>query len=217
MMDFSSVDKERDKDMPCLQTLIDGRTLSFGLNWALVKLAENRGIGMSTRTTSEHDLTPTTVGVPYKYTRIEPNKTYPVLKKGRTTNWTEGTISRIGSLLNIRKDDVNVMPVDLRGRFGETNGVMLAYGIFNGKKSGYFMESGDSGSCVMLAESGTKFADDNEIAVGLLFASNEWTRVSYMIPMDLVIQDIEDVTGHTVIVPKFVEYADGFSAVTPDK
>ncbi|EFQ86559.1 hypothetical protein PTT_18188 [Pyrenophora teres f. teres 0-1] len=201
MMDFSSVDKERDKDMPCLQTLIDGRTLSFGLNWALVKLAENRGI----------------VGVPYKYTRIEPNKTYPVLKKGRTTNWTEGTISRIGSLLNIRKDDVNVMPVDLRGRFGETNGVMLAYGIFNGKKSGYFMESGDSGSCVMLAESGTKFADDNEIAVGLLFASNEWTRVSYMIPMDLVIQDIEDVTGHTVIVPKFVEYADGFSAVTPDK
>ena len=130
------------------------------------------------------------------------------MKRGRTTGVTKGRINAIRSILKIQKnqdDKVNIIPVDLSKRFGAQDGIFLAYGIFDDRDGHEFMLGGDSGSCVLLQEK----EDCRKLTnIGLLFASNEYTRVSYMMPIDMVINDIEHVTGHTVTEPKFVEYAD---------
>ena len=86
-------------------------------------------------------------------------------------------------------------------RFGTTDGIMLAFGVMHDRKGEDFMRAGDSGSCVLLNERKRRAT-----VVGLLYAFNEHTRVSYMIPFDLVVRDIELVTGQKVSKPEFVQY-----------
>jgi hypothetical protein len=186
---------------PSLAEKINGRTIDFGLNWAVIKLAENRTLSDRTPQRSSGVKVPTGAQVG-RYAHIRHNMSYNVAKKGRTTGWTYGKVSEIGSLLNLRPaDTTSVIPVDLAERFGHTNGIMLAFGVIDDRKREEFMLSGDSGSCVLLNESNQKAT-----IVGLLYASNEHTHVSYMIPFDLVVRDIEYVTGQTVVQPEFVDY-----------
>ena len=86
-------------------------------------------------------------------------------------------------------------------RFGTTDGIMLAFGVMHDRKGEEFMRAGDSGSCVLRTERNRRAT-----VVGLLYAFNEHTRVSYMIPFDLVVRDIELVTGQKVSKPEFVQY-----------
>ncbi|KAI1560131.1 hypothetical protein PtrEW7m1_011665 [Pyrenophora tritici-repentis] len=186
---------------PSLAEKINGRTIGFGLNWAVIKLAENRTLSDRTPQRSSGVKVPTGAQAG-RYAHIRHNVSYNVAKKGRTTGWTYGKVSEIGSLLNLRPADrTSVIPVDLGERFGQTNAIMLAFGVIDDRKRKEFMLSGDSGSCVLLNESNPKAT-----IVGLLYASNEHTHVSYMIPFDLVVRDIEHVTGQTVVQPEFVDY-----------
>jgi hypothetical protein len=59
---------------------------------------------------------------------------------------------------------------------------------------------------VLLNESGVQ-----AVAVGLKFAANEATNVSYMTPMRLVIRDIESITGAKVVQPESAAEAKGAS------
>lgn len=70
------------------------------------------------------------------------------------------------------------------------------------------MQGGDSGSCVLLNEVNT-----NATIVGVLFASNEFSQVSYMMPMDMVIRDIEYVTKQKVTQPTFIDYEKRFGGL----
>jgi hypothetical protein len=185
---------------PSLAEKINGRTISFGLDWAVIKLADNRALSDRTPERSSGVRVPSGARVS-QYTHIQHNQSYKVTKKGRTTGWTYGQVSEIGSLLNLRHDKSSIIPVDMGERFGQTNAVMLAYGVIHDRKDKEFMLAGDSGSCVILNERNFKAT-----IVGLLYASNEYTRVSYMIPFDLVVRDIEHVTGQTVVQPEFVDY-----------
>ena len=189
------------KHSPCSQTRIGDRSLSFGLNWALLKIVEARKPDPRLPFPFQYECA-------LQYTRIEKDQSYKVMKRGRTTGVTKGRINAIRSILKIQKnqdDKVNIIPVDLSKRFGAQDGIFLAYGIFDDRDGHEFMLGGDSGSCVLLQEK----EDCRKLTnIGLLFASNEYTRVSYMMPIDMVINDIEHVTGHTVTEPKFVEYAD---------
>jgi hypothetical protein len=186
---------------PSLAEKINGRTIDFGLNWAVIKLANNRTLSNRTPQRSSGVKVPTGAQVS-RYTHIRHDISYDVAKKGRTTGWTHGKVSEIGSLLNLRPADrTSVIPVDLAERFGQTNAIMLAFGVIDDRKRAEFMLCGDSGSCVLLNESNPKAT-----IVGLLYASNEHTHVSYMIPFDLVVRDIEHVTSQTVVQPEFVDY-----------
>ncbi|EFQ93688.1 hypothetical protein CFE70_002850 [Pyrenophora teres f. teres 0-1] len=192
----------KDGTMPLsLAEKINGRTLDFGLNWAVIKLAKNRTLSDRTPPRSSGVKIPTRAQVG-RYAHIRHNVSYNVAKKGRTTGWTYGKVSEIGSLLNLRPaDGTSIIPVDLADRYGQTNAIMLAFGVIDDRKREEFMSSGDSGSCVLLNESNPKAT-----IVGLLYASNEYTHVSYMIPFDFVVRDIEHVTGQTVVQPEFVDY-----------
>jgi hypothetical protein len=111
-------------------------------------------------------------------------------------------VSDIGYLLNLRPAErTSVIPVDVAERFGQTNAIMLAFGVIDDRKREEFMLSEDSGSCVLLDGS-----NPQATIVGLLYASNEHTHVSYMILFDLVVRDIEHVTGQTVMQTESVDY-----------
>ncbi|KAH7562998.1 hypothetical protein J3E72DRAFT_186700 [Bipolaris maydis] len=204
---FSQVVSTDNTSSLSLQTQINGRTLDFGLNWALVKLAADRELSDYTNNVPPHIKVPTSAKV-RQYTQIKHNQSYSVTKKGRTTGWTKGKISRIGSLLNLGNDDINVIPASLSHRFGENNNVILAFGVVHEQRYKDFMQGGDSGSCVLLNE-----VNSNATIVGLLFASNECSQVSYMMPIDLVIRDIEYVTRQKVTQPKFIEYDKRFGGL----
>ncbi|USP79246.1 hypothetical protein yc1106_06520 [Curvularia clavata] len=189
------------KDANSFNTETQGHKLGFGLDWALIKLDANRELSWKIPLYSKLRFTYLHIT---QFTHIQENKSYKVAKKGRTTGWTSGTISQIGSIVKLRPDNTNAVPADLRDQFGDAT-IVRAFSILHDDKREDFMKGGDSGSCVLLNE-----ASDKPNFVGLLFASNPCTRASYMIPMDLVIRDIEHVTGQTVTQPTFVEYADRF-------
>jgi len=122
-------------------------------------------------------------------------------KKGRATGWTYEYINQIGSLLDLRHDSGYIVPVDMEQRFGTTDGIKLAFGVMHDREGEEFMRAGDSGSCVLLNERNRRAT-----IVSLLYASNEHSRVAYMIPFDLVVRDIELVTGQKVSKPESVQY-----------
>jgi len=175
---------------------INGKPLGWGLNWAIIKLQPLRDV-------TTHVPSPThgvkmshraTLGT---YQTIQPHRAYNVVKYGRTSKWTTGTISKIGSLLKLRLpgDPISVVPAELDHAF---KSIVLAYGVKSRSRSREFLSPGDSGSVVLLNQSEKK-----AIVVGLGFAANRVTMVSYMMPIDLVLKDIEKVTGCGVIEPVF--------------
>lgn len=62
------------------------------------------------------------------------------------------------------------------------------------------MEPGDSGSFVLLDQASNL---PGVSVIGLGFAANDTPLASYMIPMDLVVEDIERATGAKVIKPQY--------------
>ncbi|KAJ4361894.1 hypothetical protein N0V83_010835 [Neocucurbitaria cava] len=182
-----------------LAELINGDTLDWLLNWALIKLqspktidadipAKGWGVNIFKNSTAD------------AYCDIQPDKCYDVAKIGRSSGWSTGKIGAIGSVLKLRHDDASVLPVDLRCYFKK---IVLAYGIISGRERDFIL-GGDSGSVVLLNRPG-----ETATIVGLAFASNEATCVSYMTPMGHVIADIERVTGAKVTMPTRTETASG--------
>jgi hypothetical protein len=65
-------------------------------------------------------------------------------------------------------------------------------------KNRKFLSPGDSGSVVLLKEPGEK-----AVVVGLGYAANRVTMVSYVMPIDFVQKDIEHVTGCRMTEPVY--------------
>jgi len=183
-----------------LHEKINGQVLDWAMDWAVIETAQRR----------MHKRTPTATKkavVPFfaytdEYQTIDPHKSYDVAKFGRTSEWTTGKISKIGSYLRLRHDRASVVPAELEPRFGK---IVLAYGILSNDKNEEFLAPGDSGSLVLLQTSIITQKRKKAMVVGLGFAANLLTRVAYMMPMDLVIRDIESVTGFTVTSPTLVQ------------
>jgi hypothetical protein len=179
---------------------IQGQTLDWGVDWALVR-TDSRQVSRDTPRFAPM------IRVPHfatadEYQILDPKKSYKVAKFGRTSKWTTGKIGRIGSVLNLRYDRISVVPAEIKTQFGK---IVLAYGILSDDKNGKFLAPGDSGSLILLQAPTVVDGEKKATIVGLGFAANPYSLVSYMAPMDLVIKYIEYVTGCTVTVPALVQ------------
>ncbi|KAF2789345.1 hypothetical protein K505DRAFT_365686 [Melanomma pulvis-pyrius CBS 109.77] len=147
------------------------------------------------------------------YCSISAQKNYQVAKRGRTTGWTRGTISAIDSVVRTQDSGKPITKLStiqkefLQGRFGGKE--VFVHTITGTAKAPQFLEPGDSGSFILLNEDSTHRGS----IVGLGFAANDVSSVSYMMPMDLIVQDIEYVTGGKVIDPQNA----GEAVPVPDK
>ncbi|KAF2243053.1 hypothetical protein BU26DRAFT_438077 [Trematosphaeria pertusa] len=137
-----------------------------------------------------------------QYCTISTDKNYKVMKRGRTTGWTEGTVSAIASTLRISDKPIPQTPTHLQERFKDMfgNKPVFVHGVIGTARVPIFLEPGDSGSLVLLNQPSNV---PGVAIVGLGFAGNDVTLASYMIPMDLVVQDIEEITGGKVIEPQY--------------
>ncbi|KAF2654353.1 hypothetical protein K491DRAFT_717172 [Lophiostoma macrostomum CBS 122681] len=175
----------------------------WALDWCLVQMDPLKSISRSLkdltwRTVYNRPRTEVT-----EYCSISPMKNHAVLKRGRTTGWTKGIISAIDSVVNVQ-DQPNFLPkvpthqrTLMRRKWKET--VAFVHAIFGTSEVPQFMEAGDSGSLVLLDRS----PQSSRVSIiGLSFAANNATYASYMMPMDLIVENIEAVTGGKVIEPR---------------
>ncbi|EUC49151.1 hypothetical protein COCMIDRAFT_33414 [Bipolaris oryzae ATCC 44560] len=156
------------------------------LDWALIRIDDIklREVG---------DMLPPTLSprasplVPYhwcnKWSTFDANrKTIDVAKYGSTTGITFGTINPAIVYIN-PKSDAQLSAVN--GFTEQTPASCFAVVMEDGKYPPFF-EPGDSGSVVLHRKSGTQ--------LGLLFGMTSCDNALF-IPMDLVFQDIERITG----------------------
>jgi hypothetical protein len=172
---------------------------NWALDWCLVRM--NSGIS------SEIQNVPSTK-IPKKaevtqYCSFPNNVNFYVVKRGRTTDWTQGKLSAIKS--TVRLDDRSLpepaVPTNQEIRFKDQWGgeAVQVHAIIGTMEEPRFIKPGDSGSFVLL----DSLTDIPGVSIiGLGFAGNEACLASYMIPMDLVVEDIERVTGGKVIEPR---------------
>jgi hypothetical protein len=127
---------------------------------------------------------------------------FDVVKRGRTTNWTKGKLTLIPSVIRLqnRLPELEI-PTNVEVLFKDKwgNEAVQVHSIIGSKKDPQFIQPGDSGSFVLL-DSPTNIPGTSVIGLG--FAGNHASLASYMIPMDLVVEDIERVTGGRVVEPR---------------
>lgn len=138
-----------------------------------------------------------------QYCSISSQENYDIVKRGRTTGWTRGTTSAVPSILRISDSPLPLpaLPTIQKVEFEEKWGgnPVFVQTIVGTKEVPQFIEPGDSGSVALLDQASNV---SGVSAVGLCFAANAGSYASYMIPMDLVVKDIEEVTGAKVVEPR---------------
>ncbi|KAF2256195.1 hypothetical protein BU26DRAFT_412548 [Trematosphaeria pertusa] len=194
----------KDPEETMAKMIGDDKLLQWAVDWSLVQIASPRVL-LPTVPTVSTAVQLSTNSIASQWAILDPEKSYPVAKIGRTTGWTTGKINAVASILQLRHDRSSVVPVDLRHRFGRP---ILSYGILaSGERD--FLAPGDSGSAILLDKPQEQGDDSTSCIVGLGFASNRATLVSYMMPMELVVADIEKVTGGQVLKPTYSGKAAG--------
>lgn len=169
---------------------------NFGLDWALLALdsgkrsAENRlrethpsmfgksGLmeGMKCNEWSTFDIS-----------KVE----IKTSKRGRTTGWTTGKLNSLFARINITQCGKMAAKFDFTDdRPG------AAFTVVSGTRNIPFVDSGDSGSILLHDTSGTW--------LGLLFGTLS-EKTALMMPIDLVLRDIERVTGAKVVEPSWTQ------------
>jgi hypothetical protein len=115
-----------------------------------------------------------------------------VIKIGRTTGLTHGTVNAIPTIITPDMDGgQHKFMSDTYGLTVEECGHSMSFTSPEGAAVG----TGDSGSIVLHTPSGHW--------LGLLFGEIS-TRAALFTPIDLVLRDIEEVTGHKVVEPAFI-------------
>lgn len=133
-----------------------------------------------------------------------PRVTQEVAKHGQTSGWTTGAINHAVAILksdpvaavrdNCEQSEF-VVSDEIAGKYGT---VGRAYSFSNkGQHITNVMLPGDSGSIVLANED----SQANVPWLGLAFASSRDGTRGYMTPIDVVLHDIEQVTGYRVIMP----------------
>ncbi|KAF2792312.1 hypothetical protein K505DRAFT_418517 [Melanomma pulvis-pyrius CBS 109.77] len=158
------------------------------------------------------------------YCSIDPCRAYHVVKQGRTTGSTPGYISATESVIRSRVPD----PEDgiTKARKDPTDPPVRCHSMISDTKPIWnkdFLRPGDSGSLILLdpqnlgtlddegktgststsAETTAQVHKHEALIAGLAFANNPSSLLSYMMPIDMVIKDIESATGCTVVEPKY--------------
>ncbi|KAF2729053.1 hypothetical protein EJ04DRAFT_528099 [Polyplosphaeria fusca] len=164
----------------------------WALDWCLVQLK----VGLSDKPYNPpHDGNISENISLKKWARFDPYEDYKVLKRGRSTGWTKGHINSNRSYLNGLTAQMDTVE-DVFNKQLVAAHCIIARPC---SQKGMFIRSGDSGSMVLMDKPSPEHPGD---ILGLCFASNESSNVSYMIPMDLLIHSIEAVTGGKVIQPQ---------------
>jgi len=141
-----------------------------------------------------------------QYCSISANKNYKVAKRGRTSGWTDGVLSAIDSTARLDGKDPKLdrLPtnqrIELRDKFQEK---LVSVHTIAGTKKELFISPGDSGAFVFLNEPPNTKDIKGFVIIGMVFASNTSNKATYMMPMDLIVDDIEEVTGGKVVEPHF--------------
>lgn len=176
----------------------------WALDWCLVQVDQPRSISCRL-----YNVPPTGYYIQDKvevnqYCTISVDEHYKVVKRGRTSGWTRGTISAIGSVVRVQGnfEPSLILPSVQKAKFKEKWGgkAVLVHGIVGTKENPQFIQAGDSGSLILLDQSSNI---PGVSIIGLGFAGNDNTSASYMLPMDLIVKDIEEVTGAKVIEPRY--------------
>jgi hypothetical protein len=162
------------------------------------------------------------------YCSLNPNQGYSVFKKGRTSGGTTGFISATdGAYRKVPEpeDGPTALPRDI-SMFSKPVRVHVLIDDRTNRGDGEFIKRGDSGSLVFLDPHNSALPPKGEkhpwktvaskkddlgevLIAGLAFGCHSHTRLSYMIPMDMVVQDVQSVTQCTVVEPKFVPWGEG--------
>lgn len=112
-----------------------------------------------------------------------------VSKRGGTTGWTEGKVNSIPAELNITQR--SMYEKEISHCFGQSVSAWVGHSFFS--EDPKFCKAGDAGGFVLDSRNGD--------VVGVLFASDQETGDGYFVPFDVVVRDIEMVTGGKVVNP----------------
>jgi Peptidase family S64 len=151
----------------------------WGLDWALIELSARQMDNMIQATVQD-------IGCPFPAGLLAntwggAELITKVAKKGRTTGWTVGGLNAITTVI--------VAP-----QYGREVTCLAVQG-----EKGSFADPGDSGAVVLEVPEGQW---PRELKwVGLLFAAAEANNFGYVLPIDLVMRDIKEVTGCDVVEP----------------
>jgi hypothetical protein len=193
------------------QTCINQRYLelpehrNWASDWCLVQLDPLKPISCMVGDVSSDALFPYGTEVT-RYCSISKDENYRVLKRGRTTGWTTGTLSAIDSVIRSRDQHPPELPTTQELRAGEKwdQNAVRVHTIIGSEKRPQFLEPGDSGSLVLLKEHSDS---QGALVIGLGFAANAACQASYIIPMDLLVEDTERATEAKVIEPQYAGMA----------
>ncbi|KAF2734221.1 hypothetical protein EJ04DRAFT_251443 [Polyplosphaeria fusca] len=164
------------------------------------------------------------------YSSISAFEPYNVCKISRTSGFNYGQIVTMPSYIRAKCIENETERAKLAARqlalqdlnIVETTlnyfaGFVKCHAMVSSDKTDEFLKPGDSGSFILLSKKGEDAGEDagedegedaeedteEGTILGVGFASNDSSLVSYMMPMDLVINSIEEVTGGKVMYPKF--------------
>ncbi|KAL9615852.1 MAG: hypothetical protein Q9160_009208 [Pyrenula sp. 1 TL-2023] len=184
-----------------MQKSSEGLMAQWVLDWSLIRVADNREFLAVVKQPGYSY--PVSVR---QYHSVSRHKHYNVVKRGRTSNWTEGIISAARCIL------VSSEPTDRPEMYpavlGWGTGLEVGYTLLPRDAKTPFLEPGDSGSFVLLDQhtdegAGDKVSDSEKSVVGLGFGHNPAYEISYMMSMETVIKDIEEVTEQKVEQPSY--------------
>jgi hypothetical protein len=131
-----------------------------------------------------------------------PREKQEIAKHGRMSGWTTGyknaaeVFIKLDSMEGADEKYEPLKPTVSGPIVGKYGSVCRAYSFSNDGKE--VMRPGDSGSIVLANED----SGENVTWLGLAFAGSMDRTRGFMTPMDVVLHDIEQVTGHRVTMPR---------------
>jgi hypothetical protein len=161
--------------------------LGWDVDWCLVKPSSDRSISPMVEDIT-HGVKVAAGATASAWVSIDTDSDYNVVKIGRSTRWTTGIINAIESVVACRTETPH-------GKHTLCHAVHHTHN----KDFGW---SGDSGSLILLDQADDEKVPGEAQIVGLLFGDNRYTKLCYMAPIDLIIDDIERVTGGKVVFPR---------------
>jgi hypothetical protein len=159
--------------------------LGWDADWSLIEPTVESSMSSMIQRTSHGVKIPRGTSAS-KWVPIDKDTGYDVAKVGRSTGWTTGVINAVESILACRAKS----PHDKH---------TLCHVVLRNSDHDFGVE-GDSGALIMLDQT-----DDDAQVVGLLFGANASLHLIYMAPIELIINNIEHVTGGKVVYPQMKE------------
>jgi uncharacterized protein YacL (UPF0231 family) len=183
------------------------RSKAWLLDWGLIQLCPPKSLSSKLQgvPSDNEDLKAPKTYIPNnfdvtEYATISPDDSLEVMKRGRTTRWTHGVMSAVISTHRrlVPEEFEPITPSLTRDDIEGFQNVACYSIVARPDPHHSFIESGDSGCLVLLNQK-----SNPGVILGLGFANNPSLHTSYMLPMDLVVHDIKEITGMDVLEPKY--------------